>query len=930
MGMLGTLALYGALVAIAVTVVSGVQAARTGNSGSVRLAERGMYGLAAFASLAVLVLQLALVTLDFGLKYVGEYTSSTLSVPYRIGSMWAGQGGSLLLWGWIVSLTGAWTVYATKRRGIDVSTWVYVAFAASALLFMGMVAFLQSPFVPQTEALADGAGLNPLLQDPLQLIHPLFLYGGYVLYTVPFAIVFGSIVAGRVTGPWIEFARLWAVISWISLTIGMVLGARWAYAELGWGGYWAWDPVENASLIPWLSGTALLHAGLSQRGDRERLRLSSVVLLAATFNLCLFGTFLTRSGVIQSVHAFGESNVGPVLGGAIVAFVLASGAVIVWRLPMLKHEDAKQHSWGWLGQRVLALLLILMTLAVLWGTLYPLFARAFLNQEVAVSPGFFKAVVSPMGVGLLLLLAVSPFLPNQRAADVQREAAVRGVLFVLVAGATFVLGGTWIVAGVLGLAVLSIKTILWKARPKLGVAMQEQEERAWAVAHAGSPYLAHMGLVILLAAITLNVTYEVKQQVKLEVGKSATVAGQSIRLDTARLVDYPDRQQLEATVSLLDADGAPTSALDVSVAAFNNSDQPHTQVGILSGLTRDVYIVIDGWPDDITAGIAWLRLTVYDNPAINWVWFGGGIMGIAGILYAMPMRLRRRQMVVPEAMTDIDAELDHLIHTAIVAVRADIHETNNERVNSLIRAARDLSGGDLAPTDQVVAFLERARRTATEPAAVVPPQPSGWSRNKSIGIGLFALVVVGSGAYLAGHMNGSAIPGITGTPTNTAAASTVAVDQAQVAALMEKITADPKDAESYAQLGALYYNAGSDASNSGDQATAVDYFAKASGFFDTRAKLAPKEVNAWLDAGAAALASNQREKAFSALTKALEIDPNSQLAHFDLGIWYLNADPAQSDKATAEFEKVVAIDPNSDIGQTAAQHIGVSAPSNGK
>ncbi len=859
MGTLGTLALYGAVLAIAATMVVGVAAARRGTARLVTATHTGVFAVTSLVTLAVLVLQISLVRLDFGLKYVGEYTSSTLSIPYRIGSMWAGQAGSLLLWGWIIAIGGAATLLTARRRGLDLSTWVYVIIAAFDGLFVGIVAFLQSPFLPQTEKLQDGVGLNPLLQDPLQLIHPVLLYGGYVLFTVPFAILLGQVIGGRTTGPWIGYARLWTIIPWTSLTIGMLLGARWAYAELGWGGYWAWDPVENASLIPWLSGTALLHAGLAQRGNRHRLRMSSVLLLTATFNLCLFGTFLTRSGVIQSVHAFGISNVGPVIGAAIVASVLVTGGVLIWRLPELQRPDTRRRFEGWFGHRVLVTLLVVMTIAVLWGTLYPLFARAFLGQEVAVSPGFFRVVVTPLGLALLVLLAISPFLPNQRIAEPRREAVIRIVLFVLVGGATLLMGGHAIVAFVLALSVLDVRTIMWRSRPQLAMAMRVREDRTRAMATALSPYLAHMGLVVLFAAIAINVTGEVRDQVRLNVGSTATVAGHSIRLDSAQVVNLPDRQRLQAQVGLLDTDGALLDEMGVSVTAFRNASAPYAQIGINTALTRDVYIVIDGWPTNISAGISWLRLTVYDNPAISWVWFGAGMIGVGGFLQILALALRDRRPRIP----DTPAEL---------------------------------IDGPLAPS----------RRRRVRVAAVTA-----------------AIVVVGGVAYAATQRGGTQVPSARPSTGATTAASVL--DLAQVGSLMQRITADPKDVAAWARLGALYFNAGSTAAGDGDGASAADYFAKATDFFAKRRALAPGDVSAWLDEGAAALASRQRARSFTALSKAVAMEPGNQLAHFDLGIWYLNASPAQPDAATREFRTVIGIDATTSLGKAAAQRLAGSA-----
>lgn len=905
MGLLGNISLYVAFASILVTIGAGAFGARSGNRGLVRIAEQATLVTAAAVSAAVLALQIALVTLDFSLAYVGEYTSSTLSVLYRIGSMWAGQGGSLLLWGWIIALTAAWTVYKQRKSDIGITGWVYAVYGLFAALFIVMTAFLQSPFVAAEGTFTDGMGLNPLLQDPLQIIHPLALYSGYVLYTVPFAVVVGSIISGKVSGPWIRFAQVWATLSWVMLTIGMVLGARWAYAELGWGGYWAWDPVENASLIPWLTGTALLHTGLTHRGNRSRLRMPSVVLLMATFNLSLFGTFLTRSGVIQSVHAFGESNLGPVLGGAIVLSVLGCGALIVWRLPVLRYVDEGRRNYGWLGQALLSVLLVLMTIAVLWGTLYPLFARAFTGTEIAVTPGFFKVVVSPMAVAVLVLLSVSPFVKDQGIENTKREAAVRAVLFLAVFGALFILEGsdhTWIPL-ILALSALSVKTVLWKSRPKLAHAMKSETDVAYQVSRAAAPYFAHLGLIIMLAAITINVTGEIKDQTKIGIGETKPVAGLQVRLDNVQVLEFPDRVSFQATVTALDDEGNVEGTIVSKLERFNNSENLQAQVGILSGVTRDIYVVVD--EADATTGAEWTRLTVYYNPAVNWIWFGGGILGIAGLFYVLPFQRRRRsgEPVV------VDNELNALLDSAIMAARAGVVTTANERVNALLATARDLSGGNAATTEQIVAFLERNKTTAIEASG--KPGVS-MTRNQLIASILAIVAVVAIGAYVAGKVNGSAVPGISGTPTNngseaSASPSSTTVDEEQVGALMQKLSADPKDAATLWNLGNIYFDA-------------TDY-ANAESFYNKLVVVTPDDANAWIAAGAAAFNQSNDKKAFSDWTKAVEVDPKNLEAHYNLGFWYLSQDPSDEVNAKAEWEKVVALDPKSDFAQTVMQHL---------
>lgn len=929
MGLIGNVMMYAAMASVIVTIISAVLGARTNDPAHVRNAERATYATAALVSGAVLALQIALVTLDFSLSYIGEYTSTTLSIPYRIGSMWAGMGGSLLLWGWIVALTSAWLVYANKRKGFGISSYAYAISAVYGGIFVAMSMYNSNggPFDPSTGPIADGMGLNPLLQDPLQLIHPLFLYGGFVLYTMPFAVICGQLLAGKVEGAgWLTFARAWAILSWISLTIGIVLGARWAYAELGWGGYWAWDPVENASLIPWLTGTAVLHLGLAHRGKRDRLRLRSAIMLMVTFNLCLFGTFLTRSGVIQSVHAFGESNLGPILGAAIVLGSLGSGALLLWRLPQLQYRDEAVHSRGWFGQMVLTTLLSIMTIAVTFLTLYPLFSRAFRGQEISTTPHIYNVVVAPMGVALLVIFALSPFLPNQRAENVAREAAIRAVIFGGVFGVMFLLTDFKHpgVALVIALSVLSVKTVIWKAKRPISGAMKTETDRWWNVAHASSPYFAHIGLVVMLAAITLNHAGEVKEQVKVEVGQTVSVAGVELRLDTVQVQTFPDRASFQAHLSVLDGDGNAKGNIVSMLERFNNAEQLQAQVGILSGVMADIYVVVD--EADATPGAEWTRLTVYNNPFINWVWFGGFVLGVGGVFYLLPTFRRRRRPLLSTGAAGlagaalgeaaVDSELRDIIDTAVLAVRAGIDRTANERVNSLMATARDLSGGENATDEQVLAFLERARGGSTGPAPRAPM--AGVNRNVLLGFGAAVVVIVGVGGYVVSQLNSASVPGISGSPSASATSST-GVDEAQIAAYMATLSANPNDTVTLWNLGNTYLDAS-------DYTNALTWYEKLT-------VASPNDPNAWIAAGAAAYnrwqvaGSSMTDRAdldlsFARWTQASKVDPKNAEAHLNLGYWYSAQKPAQDAESKAEWETAVTLSPKSQIALQAHLQLG--------
>jgi cytochrome c-type biogenesis protein CcmF len=934
MGSLGILATYVALVCVVVTIVAAVLGARKSDVKLVRIGEYATYGTAITLSAAVGALQLSLISSDFSLQYVQDYTSSTLSPLYRIGAMWAGQGGSLLLWAWLVSLCAAWITYANRVKVWAISPYTTAIFAVVAGLFAMLVAFFASPFVAATQVATDGFGLNPLLQDPLQIIHPLALYAGYVLYTVPFAIITGALINGDVSGPWLKIANRWNVIAWIALTAGIVLGARWAYAELGWGGYWAWDPVENASLLPWLTGTILLHTGLSIRGG-SRLRLASVIVTMVTFNLCLFGTFLTRSGVISSVHAFGESNLGTVLGVAIAVFVLACGLIVVWRLPQLRVLNPERRSRGWLGQLILLILLVAITVAVLWGTMYPLFSRVLNGQEIAVTPGFFRVVVTPLGIAVLGLFAISPLLPGQSVDNRNREIAIRVAVFAAVFGGIMLVthGANFGVALVLALATLSCMTVVRKATPRVKDAYLNDTSPVLGAIRASGPYIGHVGLVVMLAAITLNVAFQAQGQGKVLLGKTATIGSQVVQLDKVDVQTFADRTSFVATVSVVDANGASQGTVESKLQQFSNAEQLHAEVGILSSPARDIYVVVD--EADATPGAEFAVLTVYDNPAVIWLWIGGLLLTLGGVLFAIPRRRRLDATSQGEMTMSADDELSQLLESAIVAARAGQTGSGGaDPVSDLLSRAEELSAaksGGVAQQDDVVAFLEEAKsRVSAAPSGGQPPRTPRPSQGAGMGepasqpgstkprrtalyvlLGLILVALIGGSAYLMGHASGSNVPGISGPLENTAAAtpspSASPVDQAAVSALMKKIAADPKDAKSLLALGDIYFNSG-------------DY-KNASEFYNKVVLVEPKNDAAWVAVGASAFNAGDDKAAQKAWEQAIAVNPKNAEAHYDLGFLYLSAKPPQEDKAKAEWQQVIAIDPTSDLAKTVQSHL---------
>jgi cytochrome c-type biogenesis protein CcmF len=653
MSELGSYAIALALASALWAVIASIIGATRQRDDFVRSAEGAVYAMALAVCVAAGSLLTLLVSGDFSVAYVADYTSKALAVPYRIAAMWAGQGGSLLLWAWLSAILAAIITVQNRRKGWGIAPYAVTTFAVVTGLFVGLVMFVESPFTLLPAPVADGQGLNPLLQDPLQIIHPLALYAGYILYTVPFALTISALVAGPSTGPWIKVATRWSVWSWIALTAGIILGARWAYAELGWGGYWGWDPVENASLLPWLTGTALLHTTMTH-WKTGRLRVLGFVMVITTFILCLFGTFLTRSGVISSVHAFGESGLGPIMGGAIFAILLVSGGLLVWRLPMLRAPKSDAMGHGWFGQRTLAVLMIALTVTVLWGTMYPLFLRVLRNQEISVTPEFFRAVCTPLGVAVLAIFAVSPLLPGQSVENRRREIIVRVVVAAVSFVGLFALS-SWQnpgVALVLTVAVLALLTVVRKLWMRVTTAWSSSaDSRLLATLRASGPYVAHIGLIVMLGAVTLNASLQQEGRVTLKVGSTATVAGQTVKLVDLQAAQVGDRTTFSGTVGLLATDGGTMAVITTEQNQFADG-QTHAEVGILVRPTEDVYVVLEA-ADTSTKEVT---LNVFTNPAVLWIWMGGLIMALGGLLFALPRRIGAPPMPL-ETVHDNDHEL---------------------------------------------------------------------------------------------------------------------------------------------------------------------------------------------------------------------------------------------------------------------------------
>ena len=542
MASLGSVLLAGAFLA-AVLAAAFALLGRDGDRRWRDLSRRTVYLFLGLLTVCVSIVEIAFVTDDFSFHLVQQHSSIETPTFYKYAAMWSSQEGSLLLWAWVLAIASSAALYATRNRLREIVPWATAVMMGVGAFFTGLMLFAPdvNPFATLSPVPADGVGLNPLLQHPSMMIHPPMLYSGYVATTIPFAFAIGALVTRRLNAEWIRSTRRFALIGWAFLGLGLLLGARWSYTELGWGGYWAWDPVENAALMPWLVNTAFLHSIMVQE-KRGMLKVWNVCLVVATFSLALLGTFLVRSGVLQSIHSFGDNTVGPYVLGLIAVVLVGSTALIVSRLDDLRSEKRIDS----LISResvflVNNLLLVGLTAIVFWGTFFPLISELFTGEKASLAAPWFDQYTTPLGVLLVLFTGIGPLLAWRRVswASAKRifvaPLAVAAVVTVALLLFTDVADSIWALAlfAFAAFALTGLGQEFWKgaaARRRLsggsfagalGAVVSRNRRR-----YGG--YIVHAGLIVLLIGIAASSSFQTNRDVTLRPGESAVIDGRTV------------------------------------------------------------------------------------------------------------------------------------------------------------------------------------------------------------------------------------------------------------------------------------------------------------------------------------------------------------------------------------------------------------------
>ena len=640
---IGGTALLFAFVTALYAVCTALGGARRGHQGLIHSAERATSAVFALVSIAMVALLHALLTHDFQVQYVANVSNRAMPTFYVIAALWGGQEGSMLLWLWILTMYGAIVVRQNRDRNRELMPYAVATLMVTALLFLTMLVVAEDPFRLASVVPRDGQGLNPLLQNPLMVIHPPNLYLGFVGFAVPFAFAMGALASGRLDTQWIRSVRRWTLIAWLFLTVGILLGGQWAYVELGWGGYWAWDPVENASLLPWLTGTAFLHSIMIQE-KKGMLKVWNMTLIILTYALSIFGTFLTRSGIISSVHAFAQSSLGPYfllyLGGILIVAI----SLLVQRLPQLRSdhrlESVVSRESSFLFNN---LFLVGIMFAVLWGTLFPIISEAIKGVKISVAAPFFNQVNVPLGLGLLLLSGICPLIAWRKASMRNlRRNFLYPLTWSCVSTAWLYAMGIRHVVALISLAVclFVFGTIVLefyrgtRARKTTGggnvvqafLSLIQKNRRRY------GGYVVHLGVVLIFVGITGSSAYQIEQNVVLKPGEQAVVGKFTLQYDHLTRVLESTHEAFIAQVSV-SQDGKPLTTLSPEKRLYFAQNQPTTEVALRTSLLEDLYIILAGFEPSKTA-----TFKVFVNPLVSWLWLGGLVIVLGTIIAIWPER----------------------------------------------------------------------------------------------------------------------------------------------------------------------------------------------------------------------------------------------------------------------------------------------------
>ncbi|WP_226677611.1 heme lyase CcmF/NrfE family subunit [Mesobacillus jeotgali] len=639
MYLIGNISIYLGIVISLYGIIANFVGIRKKSSKWIESARGAVLSLAFVASVAAFLLLYLLGTSQFQYKYVASYTNESLSMAYKLTAFWAGNAGSLLLWAVLLALYAAMVVFSKEKKN-PMMPYVSSILMVNILFFFTVMALNANPFEMTDKIPADGKGLNPMLQNPGMILHPVTLYMGYVGLAVPFAFGIAALILKRMDSEWIKLTRRWTLLAWLFLTLGNVIGGWWAYLELGWGGYWAWDPVENASFLPWLTVSAFLHSVMIQE-RKNMLKTWNVSLIILSYILTLFGTFLVRSGILTSVHAFGDSNLGTYFLVFMAFMMLFSLYIVMTRYGLLKKDSSPIEAYFSKESSFLLnnLILVAAAFAVFWGTMYPLISETFTGTKVNVGAPYFNKVMAPILLVLIVLMGICPLIAWQKAvfekfmknmlwplamgvatAIILFAFGVNGFYAIIGLSATSFMFGTHLQEFARGISARrkATKENVLKAAFKLTIKNQRR--------YGG--YIVHIGIAVIAVGVISSHTYSTEVLKTVDAGNSIKTGDYSLKFN-------------ELTEHTKNGNGIVVADIDVTYKGkdigkikpekifYETWPEPSTEVAIKTNWSQDLYVVLSSWEtkDKVT-------FMVKVNPFVSWIWMGGIIM-VIGTAFAL-------------------------------------------------------------------------------------------------------------------------------------------------------------------------------------------------------------------------------------------------------------------------------------------------------
>ena len=633
------------LIALGLAVYGGIAAGvggRTGRLALIESAQHAALGVFVLVTSCFALLTYAFLTFDFSVRYVATNTNLGTPFYYRITGVWGALEGSIILWSWMLALYTIIMIVRHRVGARELYPWALATMLGILAFFLLVMTVAAPPFQRQVPVPADGRGLNPLLEDTGMITHPVALYLGFTGFTVPFAFAMAALITGRIGDTWLVLTRRWTIVAWYFLSLGLLIGGWWSYHVLGWGGYWAWDPVENAAFMPWLTGTAFLHSVMIQE-RRRMLRLWNISLVILTFGLTLFGTFLTRSGVIASVHAFTQGSIGILFLSFLALVLLTALGLVAWRWDALRSEgeldSVVSRESAFLLNNVL---LVAAAFTVFFGTVFPLLSEAVRDVKVSVGAPFFNQVNIPLFLSLVFLMGVGPLIAWRRASldNLKRNFLWPVALGIVAAALAFALGVRSLLAALTFATTVFVAVTIavdftraTRARlrvgesllPAMGGLLVRHNRR-----YGG--FIVHLGILVIAVGVMGSHAWSVQTETTLHQGETAELAGYRFRFDGLTAVEESNHFKVVGAFTV--SNGRALGVLRPAKKFYPQEQAPIAYVDYRLGLKEDLYLVLGDFARD--GSQATIKLQV--NRLVSWIWIGGLVLTLGALLAILPER----------------------------------------------------------------------------------------------------------------------------------------------------------------------------------------------------------------------------------------------------------------------------------------------------